>query len=62
MLPPPRNPRHVEPEQLIEEIENDAVSQFVWDLIPKVARAIRTLAEAIRAEHPEVPEQQCMSC
>jgi hypothetical protein len=48
MLPPPRHQPKVDPEELIRQIENDPVSQFVWDIVPEMSKAIRKISESIR--------------
>ncbi len=43
MLMPVLPPRKTDPEEVIREIEDDPMTQFVWDLIPKLANAVQGL-------------------
>jgi|GEM_PF-3472692 len=36
LLPPPK----IDPQELIREIEDEPLSQFVWDLIPAISKAV----------------------
>lgn len=47
-LPPPRPPRKIDPEDLIREIEDDPLTQFVWSIRPRTLCAIRKLAAMFR--------------
>ena len=48
MLPPPRHQHKVDPETLIEQIEDDPISQFVWTIVPKTVQALRKLSALLR--------------
>ncbi len=49
MLQPPVWPRRdVDPQELIREIEEDPLAQFVWSLPYAVPKALRKLSGAVR--------------
>jgi hypothetical protein len=42
-LPPPKP----DPEDVIREVENDPLSQFVWSLAPSTRKFVRNLSDII---------------
>lgn len=48
MLPPPRHMSNIDPEDLIRQIEDDSVSQFVWSFRSNVLKVVHKLAEIFR--------------
>ncbi|HLU09541.1 MAG TPA: hypothetical protein VK003_07725 [Oceanobacillus sp.] len=61
-LPPPRPPRNIDPEDLIRQIEDDALTQWVWSIKPKTAKIVHDIFGSIRrlftpppVEKPETP-------
>ena len=45
---PPILPQKTEPEDLIREIEDDPLTQFVWTRAPEMAQSIRQFSGKIR--------------
>jgi hypothetical protein len=53
MFPPAYSPRKITPEEQIRELEEDTLTQWVWDLMPKVANTVHRLNQAFSPAQPE---------
>jgi hypothetical protein len=42
---PPRHPHKIDPEDLIHEIEDDTLTQFIWSLEPNISKTSISLLE-----------------
>jgi hypothetical protein len=62
MFPPAHSPRKISPEQQLREIEDDETSQFLWDLMPKVATILRRLNQPFSTPQSEVKHQPVTDC
>lgn len=61
MLPMPRHLLKIDPDNVVREIEDDPLSQFLWSLRPRLGKPLHDInaLSATSTSHKDKPVSEC---